>query len=256
MGTVSKAISLLELFTGDRPEIGLSQLAALARFDKATTRRLLVELAAHGLVEQNPATRAYRLGPANLRLARIRETHFPFFQTALPIIQRLAAETGETTHLSEYAAGRLSTVHVEQSTRANRVSVDVGQVLPFHATASGIAFAAFAPAAFAEEAMRAGLERYTIHTPADRTAVAEAFKAARARGYSVSDQGFEEGVFSVAAPILGADGRSIGALAVASPLVRITKSVEAGHGRAVAAAAAEISPRLTGETAPPLRRIS
>ena len=49
-------------------------------------------------------------------------------------------------------------------------------------------------------------------------------RAAARRGYSIGDQGFEEGVFSVAAPILGPDGLAIGTLAVASPLLRVSAS--------------------------------
>ncbi|TIW18621.1 MAG: IclR family transcriptional regulator, partial [Mesorhizobium sp.] len=54
MSTVGKAVSLLELFTLDEPEIGLSDLARKAGLDKATARRLLMALANHRLIEQEP----------------------------------------------------------------------------------------------------------------------------------------------------------------------------------------------------------
>lgn len=247
MGTVDKALKLLDFFSVERSEIGLSELARLAGYDKATARRLLVALAKHGFVEQDAYTRAYRLGAGPVRLARIREACFPLAQTAVPIVRDLARQTGETVHLSEFSAGSLITVHVEDSIHANRVYVDPGQVLPLHSTASGIAYLAFC----GEEADRligAGpLTAHTSHTITDPREIAEAVRAAARRGYSIGDQGFEEGVFSVAAPILGPDGLAIGTLAVASPLLRTNKDVAARHGTAVMTAANAISARLYGE---------
>lgn len=249
MGTVDKALRLLNFFTVNQPEIGLSDLARLAGYDKATTRRLLVSLAAHGFVEQDGRTRVYRLGSGPSRLARIREAQFPLTQTAVPIMRDLARNTGETVHLSEFTAGALVTLHVELSTRAHRVNVDVGDVLPLHATASGIAYLAFCGRDPREIVKQAALTAYTSHTITKLTSLNEAIASAARRGYSTGDQGFEEGVLGVAAPILGADGFAIGTLAVASPLQRIDRSTKARHAAAVMAAARTISARLSGEPA-------
>ena len=73
MGTVSKALDLLNLFNRAQPLIGLSDLSRLAGVNKATCYRLMSELQAHGLVEQVGSGREYRLGPAVLRLAALRE---------------------------------------------------------------------------------------------------------------------------------------------------------------------------------------
>src|SRR5215212_10251367 len=125
MSTVGKAISLLEQFTLGEPEIGLSELARKTGLDKATARRLLMAMADHRLIEQEPASRRYRLGAGLSRLARFRDAHFPFVRVAAPVVRELALETGETVHLSEFSAGALLTVHVELSAKANRVNVDV-----------------------------------------------------------------------------------------------------------------------------------
>lgn len=247
MSTVGKAISLLELFTLAEPEIGLSDLARKAGLDKATARRLLMSLAGHRLIEQEPASRRYRLGAGLSRLARIRDAHFPFVRVAAPIVRELSVETGETAHLSEFSAGALLTVHVELSAKANRVNVDVGQVLPLHGTASGIAFLA----ASRLEAIGAYLEKplpaFTQHTMTQPDDLVKAIALTVSRGYSRGAQGYEEGVHSIGAAILGADGNPIGALAVASPISRVDDTVAASQGEAAARAARLISARLNGE---------
>ena len=55
------------------------------------------------------------------------------FTMAVPVVEQLAAETGETVHLSEYSKRGLISVHVIESVKANRVSVQLGEVLPMHA---------------------------------------------------------------------------------------------------------------------------
>ncbi|WP_421914124.1 IclR family transcriptional regulator [Mesorhizobium sp.] len=247
MSTVGKAISLLELFTLAEPEIGLSDLARKAGLDKATARRLLVSLAGHRLIEQEPRSRRYRLGAGLSRLARIRDAHFPFVRVAAPILRELSVETGETVHLSEFSAGALLTVHVELSAKANRVNVDVGQVLPLHGTASGIAFLGFSRPETIQAYIDKPLEAFTKHTVTTRDKLTEAIRLATSRGYSRSAQGYEDGVHSIAAPILGADGCPLGTLAVASPISRIDEAVAASQGDAAIRAARLISAHLNGE---------
>ena len=159
MSTVVKALSLLDHFGVRRPEIGLVDLARLANLDKATTRRLLIALAAKGFVEQNPATRRYRLSAALVRLACIRDAAFSFIEIARPVVEALAQRTGETVHISQFACDTLPSVLVCESPNANRVSVDVGQTLPFNCTASGLAFLSAASKAFQTQVLNGPLPR-------------------------------------------------------------------------------------------------
>ncbi|MBZ9991884.1 IclR family transcriptional regulator [Mesorhizobium sp. BH1-1-5] len=246
MSTVAKAISLLELLGSGAPEAALADIAKAAGFDKATTRRLLVSLIAQGLVEQDEATRFYRLGAGLTRLALMREAQFPFLRMAVPVVDALAAETGETVHLSEYSRRGLITVHVVESPKANRVSVPPGEVLPMHATASGIAFLAFTEERIREAILAGPMPAFTPFTIGDANTLAEQVAAARARGHSIGSQGFEEGVMSVAAPVLGTDGYAIGAIAVAAPRVRTQKADIERLGIGVTAAGREIGERLFG----------
>jgi len=74
--TVDKAMHLLNRFSIEQTEIGLSELARLADLDKAATRRLLVALAKHGYIEQSADTRKYRLGPTPCPSAATSSTSF------------------------------------------------------------------------------------------------------------------------------------------------------------------------------------
>jgi DNA-binding IclR family transcriptional regulator len=246
MSTVGKAALLLDVLGTAGPDVALAEAARITGFDKATARRLLVSLIEHGLVEQDEATRTYRLGAGIARLAALREERFPFLRAAAPVAERLAARTGETVHLSEHCRRGLMSVHVVESARANRVSVPIGELLPLHATASGVAFLAFAAPRLREAALAAPLERYTAHTIADPARLSRYVEATRERGYSLGSQGFEDGVESVAAAILNGAGFAVGAIAVAAPRARVQPGDLERFGAWTLGAAQEIGARLYG----------
>ncbi|MGG6894341.1 IclR family transcriptional regulator [Rhizobium sp. BR 315] len=250
MSTIGKALSLLDTLSRLDKEAGLTDIANLCALDKATARRFLVELEKHGFVEQDPDTRRYRIGSAPVRLARIREARFPFLRIAIPFIKTLAESSTETVHLSEFSGGQLSTIHVEDSPRAHRIIVDVGSLLPFHATASGVAFLAFCPQTRIDEALKKPLEKFTDHTVTDPQLVRAMLKETAARGFSISHQGLEAGVISTAAPVRTPSGHPIGCVAIAAPLSRTTNAAIHEFGAQAVAAANAISEKYYGSERP------
>lgn len=250
MSTIGKALALLDTLSRLNKEAGLTDIARLCALDKATARRFLVELEKHGFVEQDPDSRRYRIGSAPVRLARIREARFPFLRIAIPFIKALAESSTETVHLSEFSGGRLSTIHVEDSPRAHRIIVDVGSLLPFHATASGLAFLAFCPQTEIDAALAKNLERFTDSTVTDPKLVRATLDETATRGFSISHQGLEAGVISTAAPVRAPSGRPIGCVAIAAPLSRTTKAAIQEFGAQAVATANAISEKYYGSERP------
>lgn len=227
-------------------EAGLTEIAKACGYDKATTRRFLVELERQGFVEQHPVTRKYRLGAALLRLARIRETSFPFLRTVQPFVRELADLTGETVHVSELSNGRLSTICVEESNKANRVIIKIGTILPFHATASGLACLAACPADMIEAELAKPLAVYTAFTAVDPAEFRRRVEETKRAGYSVNRQGLEIGVISMSSAIVPAAGMPLGSITVAAPLVRADEELIRKYGLAARDMARRISEAFAG----------
>lgn len=244
MSTVVKALSLLDHFDAETPEFGLAELARASRFDKATTRRLLVALASMGFLEQDALTRRYRLGATLVRLARIREALFPMIELARPIADALSRGSGETVHVSQIAGDVLSSNYVCESLQPIRVRVSVGMKLPFSCTASGLAFLSVAPEAFRATVSKGPLLRRTANSPANAGQLRKRVEETQKRGYAINNQGFDKGVVSVAAPILGANGSPVGAISITSPAGRADAAALKRHGAGVREAAARISAAL------------
>ncbi len=225
MGTVDKALSLLDFFSERRPEIGLSDLTRLAGYDKATVLRLMTSLANRGFVEQDRKTKVYRLGPSLLRLANVREMTIPSKASARPVLEHLSVESGETVHLFLLAKDYLEPIDfIETSAHATRVHMDAGERISLHASASGLACLAFMRVEESERILQGRLERFTNHTITDVSTLQKCLKKVRSEGIAESDRGFEEEVFGIAAPIFSPDRLPVGSIGIATPHTRMTDS--------------------------------
>lgn len=247
MKTIDKALMLLGFFTTEIPEFRLSDLARAAGVDKATALRILNSLAAGGLVEQHPETKKFRLGTAILRLARIRETSFPMVSVLQPIIDRLADATGESAHACLASPAGLTTIAQAEPNRSTRVWVNPAQVLPFHATASGLAYLAFSDAGFVSEVLEnIPPKRFTDETALTAETVQDRLVAIRDSGIAVSAGTFEPDVTGIAAPVFDWHKKAVGTVAVACIRSRLTPDLQAQIEQAVSAAARDATRALGG----------
>jgi DNA-binding IclR family transcriptional regulator len=242
--TVDKALSLLELFTAQKPEIGLSEVARLADIDKATAHRLLSALATRGFLEQDEQSRLYRLGVSVVRLARYRESVFPLESVVESELTSLAQVTGETCHASMLAGSKLATVGYVEGSKAIHVTLEQGQLLHLHATASGLACLAFMSEARQNSILRQPMEKFTSSTPVKPEAIKRLIAGVQKAGFAIADQTYESDVFGVAAPLFGAEGFAQGAVAVATPAHRMTKEIRMQTASLVMDAATRITRKL------------
>ncbi|QFT59578.1 HTH-type transcriptional regulator KipR [Sulfitobacter sp. THAF37] len=223
MGTITKALELLDHFTKARSEIGLGDFVRLTGRDKATVHRHLTELEQNGFLEQDAISRAYRLGPALLRLTAVREAAFPVRRLLRPIVTELAEDIGELAHASLLQGDMLSSVfHFDPLRHGTQVSFDAAEMLPLHATSSGLAVLAFSGAEMTDRVLGQTLPAMTDKTITDPDVLRDLLEEVRGTGISQLDSAFDTEVTSQGAPLFGLHGRVIGALSVAVPRVRAT----------------------------------
>ena len=225
MSTAAKSLELLQHFSMAQPELGLSKLCRLANRDKATTYRHLKVLEDAGFLEQSPLSKQYRLGPALLMLAQIREKTVPREAAAATSLVKLAKATGETAHVSVLSGTTLYPLASHQSsTHSTRVVIDL-QTFPLHATASGICALAFGPSGLIGVANE-NLEAFTAKTATDPRSLDNEILNASNSGFGRSNGSLEDDVHSLAAPLFDQTGLFAGAVSVASVASRFTSELE------------------------------
>lgn len=224
MGTALNALKMLEYFSNSRPEIGLSQLSRLSGANKATTLRHLRALEEFGLIEQNPMSKSYMIGPAALRLAALREIAKPGLEGARSQMRSAMQAVGESLHLSLLEKDTLKTaLVVEAMQHSVRVSLDPTEIIPINATASGLCMLSFGPTFLFDRLGSDPLTRYTDQTLTDPDTIRERVKLVGRAGWANSNGSYEDGVYGFASPIFGIDQIAIGTIAIAVPESRATR---------------------------------
>jgi IclR family transcriptional regulator, acetate operon repressor len=105
LGTVHNAALLLELLSTGAAHQPLTDLAERSGMSLPTLHRLLRSLIAAGLLEQDPRSSRYGLGPGLARLAERYRTRLPVTKVASPYLVELRARTGGTARLVTLADG-------------------------------------------------------------------------------------------------------------------------------------------------------
>ncbi|MEM8786947.1 MAG: IclR family transcriptional regulator [Pseudomonadota bacterium] len=251
MSSVDKALTLLRFFSTHLPEIGLSELARLSGHDKTTTLRCLTALKRNGFLEQDPTSRKYRVGLTPIHLAQIREHNFPVRTIIARHLEHLATTLEETAHGTLLMGDDPVAVSVRDPDRALYVRVEPSGVLPWNATASGLAISAFLPPERQAALLaRPDPARFTDHTETDPDRLRAILARCRAEGLARAHATFENEVIGTAAPILDSAAAPVGAIAVAAVASRMTPELQGRIDRELRRAAAAITQDLGGPPAP------
>jgi IclR family acetate operon transcriptional repressor len=255
VSTVAKTLKLLQYLKTTSPELGLTQFTRLSGYDKASTHRRLTDLLNAGFLEQDPITKTYRLGAAISRLALVREQSFPAGESAQRILHRLYELVQETVHVSviQGTDGLSTLAHVDDQLHGNRVYIEPADLLPFHATASGIVVLAYSDQAFRDEVLGRDFDRITEDTETDPEILRLQIEGARRSGFGRSEGAYEADVFSLSAPLFGRERHCAGAIAVALPKARLTQEAEVEIMQSLAASAEELTEAWAGTTPPELK---
>mmetsp|Transcript_7076 Transcript_7076/g.11496 ORF Transcript_7076/g.11496 Transcript_7076/m.11496 type:complete len:270 (-) Transcript_7076:1291-2100(-) len=225
MSSAAKTLHLLDYFTAERPEIGLTQMCRLAGRDKSTTYRHLQSLEGAGFVEQNPMTKNYRLGPKLLQLAQTREITVPRSAGVDGPLHDLADATGETSHVTVLSGQTLYKLRAVESPRHSiRVIMDV-DTFPLHATSSGHCALAFSAAELFDLAVQ-NMIAFTAATVTSANQLRARIEATQATGFARATGSFEDDVHSLAAPLFDQTGLFAGAVSTASVASRFTPDLE------------------------------
>ncbi len=256
MGTITKALNLLNYFSELMPQIGLMEFTKLSGQDKATVHRHLTELEQNGFLEQDQRTRKYRLGGALLRLSFVREKTFPMRTIIANRVDAVSEEIGELVHVALLQGNRLSPLYYRDAgSGGTRVYFDQADMLPIHATSSGVAMLAFGQRELINEILAAPLTKYTENTVTDPKSLLAQVETTRRDGFSFSDQTIETDVCSVAVPIFDNSEFASGSLAIAVPATRMNAATKTKFVQTLWRAAEMITTELGGSIPGKLREV-
>jgi DNA-binding IclR family transcriptional regulator len=201
--------------------VSLASLSNRLQLPKTSLFRLLRSLEHGGYVVS--VNGVHQVGPEALKLgaAIVRNREFP--NCARPAMEALSSRTGETIILGTMNANNQDVVYTEviEASHPLRFSIKVGTASPLYSSASGLTLLAF----MRKDALHRYLANIEFVKLAQKTissqhALLGRLKEIRKAGYTISESGMFDGVFSIAAPVVDGSEQVIAGVSISTPTAR------------------------------------
>jgi IclR family pca regulon transcriptional regulator len=245
--SLERGLAILSAFQSTRPLLGVSDLSRQVGLSRSTTHRYVATLAALGYLQQDLATKRYRLGPRVLDLGFSAINSMELRQISVPHLQKLSDDTGHTVNLAVLDGVDILYIERCRSSRQGQRDIDlnlhVGSRLPAYCTSMGKVLLAYLEPEELERAVeRIQFAQRGPNTLVDRTALLLELERVRADGLAVNNEELAYGLRSIAAPVRAPGGDVVAAinLAVHRSMVSL-EDLLANLGAALKQTAGEIS---------------
>jgi IclR family transcriptional regulator, pca regulon regulatory protein len=218
--SLERGLAILAEFRPATPELGISDLARSLGLSRSTSHRYVATLARLGYLQQNAATRRYRLGPRVLDLGFAAINSMELRQISAPHLQRLADETGHTVNMAILDGTDIVYIERCRTSQLGQREIDldlhIGSRLPAYCTSMGKVLLAYLdPARQAALLERIELLDRGPNTITTRTALTAELERVRMRGMAVNNEELAYGLRSIAVPVRGLDGEVVAAINLA-----------------------------------------
>ncbi|MGD9943442.1 MAG: IclR family transcriptional regulator [Burkholderiaceae bacterium] len=224
VAAVERAMTILGAFRAGDHALSLQELADRTSLYKSTILRILISLERYHCVMRREDGE-YQLGPALLHLGSRYLGMLRLEDHVLPVLQRLAQDTGESAAFFSREKGLRVCLFRVDSPHSVRDHVRVGDLLPLDRGAAGHVLMGSDPA-------------HSSDTSRPKSPLIVTF------GEGSPDSA------GIAAPIYAA-GRSLrGAISLSGPISRFTPEAVSRMSPRVVSAAIELSERLGGDAGP------
>jgi DNA-binding IclR family transcriptional regulator len=239
--SVGKAVEILRAFRPTVEVLSVRGLAARTGLPRSTVHQLCRTLCETGVLEVVPRV-GYRLGPLLLELGGLIIERTGLVEAVEGSTSALRRVPGQELHVGQLVEGWIVYLHRESGpTRVNMVN-RVGMRAPAFLSGCGKSALAALDPVDVDQRVRRLCRDEELPLP-DMAALDDELAATRSYGYCVC-RSFQPGRTSVAAAIVGSDGRPVGALSLAGPNSTFPPGRLTDIGEAVICAARAASRRL------------
>lgn len=221
---VERATAVLNSFSFQSPELSLKEIAEATALSKPTAFRILSTLEPLHYVAVDSLTGKYRLGSRILELGGVARSSLALRKVARPHLNALQRATGATVLLGTLMNDELVYVDKRETDGPIRIVSDVGWRRSPHFGMLGMVLLAFQGEGEAQRLLeKSPLVAHTPSSLVDREAFCERLRAIRRDGYVSEVDEAIQGVWGVAAPVLGYGGSVVAAVGVAESVSERTE---------------------------------
>ncbi|TEA78233.1 IclR family transcriptional regulator [Allopusillimonas ginsengisoli] len=143
--SVESGFRLLQALVDAAIPLNLRDLAARAGMTSSRAHPYLVSFIRVGVVQQDPATGQYELGPFALQMGLVSLQRLDPVRIALPHVARLADHIGHTLAIAVLGSHGPTMIHISEASYPVHVNMRKGTVMSMRHTATGHVFATWLP---------------------------------------------------------------------------------------------------------------
>ena len=220
---LAKGLAVVEAFDARAPSMTLSDVARKTGLSRGTARRLLLTLVELGYAGFDGKNFSLRPRVLNLGFAYLNSQ--TLWQLAQPYMVELVEQVHESCSVSVLDGTDIVYVaRVPTAARIMSINLGIGTRLPAFATSMGRVLLAGLPNEEIERLLEqvSPLPRHTSKTITDPKELLREIEQVRRQGWALVDQELEQGLRSVAVPVVDCVGMPIAALNVGTHASRWT----------------------------------
>ncbi|MBN8938981.1 MAG: IclR family transcriptional regulator [Rhizobiales bacterium] len=204
--SLANAAAVLHWLKRDRVDVAVGELSAAMDWPKSSASRLLKDMAAHGLLERDPASRRYRPGLLMLELSRQYLSREPLIEAVDAELRELTARTGYSTGISILDGTDIVVLRSRAGTNPLRVVTPPGTRGPAWANSTGRCLLARLPDAEIARRFTPFPPPARPGAPNDLAALMQRIAVTRQRGFDESNDEALAGVSGISVAILDPEG--------------------------------------------------
>lgn len=206
IGSVLKAIEIMQAFNPDHPQLSLNDLSQALGYPKTTIHTILKTLESKDFIERGE-NGTYSLGTAIIPMTQAVRVNVQLRDRAAPLLRELGEYCGESIYLTVKKGPFCLYIYAIESPDRLMARTAVGDTMPMHCTSVGKAILSFLPKEQVMEILsRAGLKEYNPHTITTIEPLMEELAITRKRGFALDNSEHEENLFCIGAPIFNEKG--------------------------------------------------
>ncbi|KQM80474.1 transcriptional regulator [Xylophilus sp. Leaf220] len=197
--SIERVVGMLRVVASrGRRGMRIGDVASVSGLPMSTCFRMLQRLELEGLVDRDPLTRKYHLGPLLYELGLLAQPRYRLSEICDDALAEIAEQTQDTVYLSERrGAESICTSRALGDYPIKALTLDVGIRRPMGIGAGGLAILCALPPAEAEEIIEANSARYRKFAAFDLGFLRAAVAEGRANGYSFLDSAATPGTAAV-----------------------------------------------------------
>jgi len=215
----ARGLSVIRAFSAEASAQTLTEVARRCGLTRAGARRILLTLETLGYVRTEG--RLFSLTPKILDLGFAYLSSQPLWQFAEPVMQVLASDLKESCSAAVLEGQDIVYVLRVPARKIMSVNLGVGSRLPAWCTSMGRVLLAGLPEGQLEQHLaQVKWQAYTQRTAMNLDEVRTRILQARSQGWCLVNQELEDGLVSLAAPIVDRQGQTIAALNIGAQVNR------------------------------------